>query len=63
MKYKIKELREQKGMSQEKLSKKANVSRAILSGLETGGRTETTTKTLSKIADALDEEICNIFLL
>lgn len=62
MKYRIKELREKKGMSQEELSQKASVAREIISRLETGRSNITTTKTLEKIANALDVKITNIFL-
>lgn len=61
MKYRIKELREKKGMSQEELSKKASVAREIISRLETGRSDTTTTKTLEKIADALDVKVTSIF--
>lgn len=62
MEYKIKESREKVGMSQEQLSKASNVSRAIISGLENGSITVTTTKTLSKIAEALGLKVSDIFL-
>lgn len=61
MKYRIKELREKRGMSQEELSKKASVAREIISRLETGRSDTTTTKTLEKIADALDVKVTSIF--
>lgn len=59
--YKIKEVRESKGMSQEELAKKSNVSRTIISGLETGKIKITTTETLIKIANALDKKVSDIF--
>jgi len=62
MRYKIKEYREEKGMSQSELSEKASVSRAIISGLESGRTIVTTTDTLSKIAKALDKTVSDIFL-
>lgn len=62
MEYKIKESREKAGISQEQLSKTAGVSRAIISGLENGTITVTTTKTLSKIAEALGVKVSDIFL-
>lgn len=62
MKYRIKELREKRGMSQEELSQKASVAREIISRLETGRSDITTTKTLEKIADALGVKVTNIFL-
>ena len=53
MEYKIRECREKVGLSQEQLSEKSGVSRAIISGLDSGSITVTTTKTLSKLAEAL----------
>lgn len=61
MGYNIKELREELGMSQEDLSTKAGVSRTIISGLETGRITVTTTETLKKISAALGKKIGDIF--
>ena len=61
MGYRIKECREEQGMSQEELASKANVSRTIISGLETCAITVTTTGTLLKIAEALNKKISDIF--
>jgi len=61
MQYKIKEYREKLGMSQVELSRKANVSRTIISGLESGTITVTTTDTLLKIARALNKNVSDIF--
>lgn len=61
MGYRIKECREEQGMSQEELASKANVSRTIISGLETGTITVTTTGTLQKIAEALHKKVSDIF--
>lgn len=61
MQYKIRELREKQKMSQAELSKRANVSRAIISGLESGATVTTTTETLSKIAQALGKKVSDIF--
>lgn len=61
MGYKIKEVREEKNMSQEELSKKAGVSRTIISGLESGSIKVTTTGTLLKIASALEKKVTDIF--
>lgn len=62
MQYKIKEYREKQKMSQTELSRRANVSRAIISGLESGATMVTTTETLSKIAQALGKKVSDIFL-
>ena len=61
MGYKIKEMREQKEMSQEKLSELSGVSRSIISGLESGRVTVTTTMTLLRIAKALGVAVDDIF--
>lgn len=61
MGYKIKEFREEQNMSQEELSKKANVSRTIISGLECGKIEITTTGTLLRIANALGKNVSEIF--
>lgn len=60
--YKIKEFREKEGISQVELSRKARVSRATISGLESGAINVTTTDTLSKIARALNKKVSDIFL-
>lgn len=62
MGYKIKEIREEIGMTQAELSIKSGVSRTIINGLETGRTTTTTTDTLKKIAAALDKKVSEIFL-
>lgn len=59
--YRIKEIRNEKGMSQEELSVKSGISRTIISGLESGTRTNTSSGTLLKIADALGVGVEEIF--
>ena len=59
--YTIKKYREALKMSQEELAEKANVSRTIISGLETGTITNTTTGTLIAIAKALGKNVNEIF--
>lgn len=61
LKFRIKEQREKTGMTQAQLAEKSNVSRTIISGLESGTITVTTTETLSKIANALDKSVSDIF--
>ncbi len=61
MGYKIKEAREAAKMSQEELAEKAEVSRATISGLETGRTDNVTTKTLLKIACALGVTVDALF--
>lgn len=62
--YKVRELREKRKISQEKLAEKAGVSRATIASLEApDSETTTTTSTLIKIAAALDCKVSDIFLL
>ncbi|WNV59431.1 helix-turn-helix transcriptional regulator [Oscillospiraceae bacterium NTUH-002-81] len=61
MQYRIKEYREELKMSQAELSERAKVSRTIISGLESGAITVTTTETLLKIAKALGKNVSDIF--
>ncbi|MGX7447120.1 helix-turn-helix transcriptional regulator [Dolosigranulum pigrum] len=60
--YRIKEIRDKKGITQQELADKANVSRSIISELETGRRTVSKTDTLFRIAKALDVPFRDIFL-
>lgn len=61
MGYKIKELREAMKMTQEELAEKSGVSRGTISALENGIDRTTTTKTLVKLAQALDTTVDRIF--
>lgn len=61
MGYKIKEVREKQGITQEELSNKSGVSRAIIASLENDDNASTTTKTLFKIAQALGVPVSQIF--
>lgn len=60
--YKVKECREERGISQSELALKSGVSRTIISGLESGKTIVTTTETLTKIARALNKNVSDIFL-
>lgn len=62
MPFKVKEFREKRHMTQVELCQKANVSRQILSDLESGKEVNTTTATLKRLADALNCKISDIFL-
>lgn len=53
MQYRIKEFRKELNMSQDELARKSGVSRTIISGLESGTISVTTTETLLKIAGCL----------
>ena len=61
MGYRIKAVREKIGMSQTQLSKKSGISRATIWMLESGEDKITTTKTLSKIAEAMNVTIDELF--
>ncbi len=61
MGYKIRELRELRKMTQEELAEKSGVSRATISQLENGEMKNTTSKTLLKLARALETSVENIF--
>ena len=62
MGYKIKELREAMKMTQEELAEKSGVSRGTISALENGIDRTTTSKTLVKLAQALDTTVDRIFV-
>ena len=61
MANKLKFIRESRGMSQEELAARADVSRTTIWTLETNPKAATTTKTLLKIADALETSVADIF--
>ena len=54
--------RELKGLTQEELSRRSKISKSIIVGLENGKITVTTTKTLVRIAEALECSISKFFL-
>ena len=61
MPYKLREMRKKREMSQEDLSKAANVSRQTIVNLESGELVNTTAATLRKLAEALDCSVSDIF--
>ena len=61
MNYNGKELRLKENMTQEELSQKSGVARSIINGLESGRTETTTTKTLLKIARALEVGVADLF--
>lgn len=63
MKNKLKEIREEQGISQEELAEKSKVSRTTISELETEKKEVTTNVTLEKIANALGLKISDIFFI
>lgn len=63
MRNKLKEIREEQGISQEELAEKSKVSRTTISELETGKKEVTTNITLEKIANALGLKVSDIFFI
>ncbi len=61
MGYKIKEVREEKRMTQEELAKKSGVSRSTIVGLEKGTISDVKMSTLQKLASAMDTTVQAIF--
>lgn len=61
MNCKIKEYRLKQGLTQSALAEKSGVSRGTIVALEKGTATTSTTKTLYKIALALNATVENIF--
>lgn len=61
MGFNIAAARKKKNMTQAELAQRACVSRATLSGLESGRIKQTTLKTLQKIANVLGVEISYFF--
>lgn len=55
--YKVKEMRESLHLTQEELSQKSGVSRGTISSIENGDTKTTTTKTLLKLAKAMNTSI------
>lgn len=63
MKNRVKEFREQLGMTQEELSEKSGVSRTTISGFENGTIEITTNTTMDKISTALNKKAKTVFFL
>lgn len=61
MKNKVKEYRERKGWSQEKLAEKSSVSRNTISALETGKSVNVTYDIMIKLSEALEKAVSTIF--
>lgn len=61
IRYKIRDLRERKKLSQMELANASGVSRSIISSLESGREVTTTTDTLSRLANALGVSVSGIF--
>ena len=62
MGYRLKEIREEKGITQEELEKQSNVSRQTISAIENNDDYQAKTGTLVALAKALDTTVDKIFL-
>lgn len=60
--YRVKKRREELGMTQQDLAKKAQVSRQTIVSIESNENFQTSTATLIKIARALNCKVSSIFL-
>lgn len=58
----VKEIREQLGMSQAELSEKAGISRTMISQLETSQKVDCKVSTLLAVSNALGRPVSDIFL-
>lgn len=58
---KLKDLRKARRMSQTELAERSGVSRQTISAIESNGTNAATTKTLAKIAEALDTTVAALF--
>ena len=63
MKNRLKELRDQHGMSQEKLAELSGISRATLSKIENNEEVNVNTRTIAKLADVFGVKPSEIFLM
>lgn len=63
MNNRLKEAREEEGISQEELAKKSTVSRTIISELENQKTEVITNITLEKLANALNKKVTDIFFV
>lgn len=61
MENRLKQFREEKGWSQTKLSEESGVSRVTINSLENGKVQVAKTDTLTKIADALEHTVSEVF--
>lgn len=63
IKNRLKELRLERGMSQEELAKKSGISRATLSKIESNEYATVSTRTIAKLADVFEVKASEIFLM
>jgi transcriptional regulator with XRE-family HTH domain len=62
MKLNLRNVRRSKNVTQEELAEKSGVSRATISYLETGVAVDTTVGTLTKLAQALEIGVGELFM-
>ena len=63
MKNRLREIRKKQRYSQQLLAKESGVSRATITGIETGRIQNTTSDTLMKLANALGVTVQEIFFI
>lgn len=61
MSFRVKEIREEKNMTQEELEKKSGISRQTISAIENGKAINVKSGTLIALADALETTVDAIF--
>lgn len=61
MKTKVKQYREELGLSQEELARKSGISRTVISGLENDTIKSTTNTTMEKICNVLNKTVIEVF--
>lgn len=60
---KVKEIRIKKGLSQEELANKSNISRYLISKIENGEDVNLTKNTMISISNALEKPVIEVFML
>lgn len=63
MDNRVKEIRVEKGLSQEELANKSNVSRYLISKIENGEDVNLTKNTMISISKALEKPVVEVFML
>ena len=63
LKNRLKELREEHGLSQEKLAEMSGISRTTLSKIENNEEVNVNTRTIAKLAEVFNVKPSEIFLL
>ena len=61
MGYRVREVREEKGMTQEELERRSGVSRQTISAIENNNQYQAKVGTLMALAEALETTVDNIF--